>query len=748
MDFVRWGAGRSRFSAWLLLVPASWGAQLSAGVLDFLCRHGLKQIREPVIPVVSVGNITYGGTNKTPFVEMLCRMMRERGVSVGIVSRGYGGANSDVLVFDAEKADRRVVGDEPLLLSAHLPDVPVAVSRERARGLPELQRRGVELAIADDAFQHRRMNRDVDVVLVDAACPFGNGHMIPAGILREPPKNLRRAHIVVITKAEQIDAADLDALHSRLSEYVPRERIFDARLTVHDWALWDGEALRPFDGTPRGCRAVAFSAIGNPDSFVRSLRREGVDVVDERHFRDHHLYTTADMEELAGLMRGRGEFLACTEKDVYNLPASWRPRFPLIVPRVATVPDEPERFCRALIDCLRPRLVVASNGYGEDAIGVLMARKLRDAFPEAEVLAFPLVGRGEPYSAEGFAVKSAPSITPSGGVVKYRLRDLWGDIRAGLFGHIREQQRAWRRIANTVRTPVCVGDVYLLLHTLWGQGIAPLFVATAKTVRLSGHSRLERFIIRHFSRRTWTRDRETADQLTASGVDAAYAGNPIMDLLDDVPVPPSTAPPGSSAAPRVMLLPGSRLRAYDDVRLLLDAAEKLQPRRPCSYVMVLAPTIELPRLLRSCEGWSPTGTETLSKGGIHIHLHHGDVSTAAPGTNLLIGLGGTANQLCAGMGIPVVAIDEKGKRVQKKLLEDSEILVAPTPDALADCAFRILTTPELHKKMSDAGRSRMGEPGALDDVVRHIEEHLGWRLRCRLYAKLTFCETGRGNKKT
>ncbi len=734
MDFARGAGGARRFSPWMLLVPCSWIVRFWVGVLDFLYRHGLKRVQEPPIPVISVGNITYGGTNKTPFVEMLCRAMRSRGISVGIVSRGYGGDTPDVRVIEAGNADRRAVGDEPLLLSSRLPDVPVAVSRERARGLEELARRGVELAVADDAFQHRRMTRDTDVVLIDATCPFGNGYLIPAGILREMPENLRRAHIVVITKAEQIDADALAALHRKLSEYVSPDRIFDARLAVSDWATWNGASFSPLEGGARGRRMAVFSAIGNPVSFIRSLKSEGVDIVGERHFRDHHRYSSSDMEELvAEAERSGADFLVCTEKDIHNLPPCWRPSFSLAVPRVATVPDEPDRFLNALTECLRPRFVVASNGYGEDAIGVLMAEKLRAAFPAAEVLAFPLVGRGEPYRARGFVVASTPSVTPSGGVLKYRLRDLWGDIRAGLFGHIRSQQGAWRRIANTIRTPICVGDVYLLLHTLWGQGIVPLFVATAKTVHLSGHWRLERFIIRRYSRRTWTRDPDSAAQLVASKADAVYAGNPIMDLLGDVSVP-EEVPCDPRVTPRIMLLPGSRLRAYDDVKMLLDAVEKLQTRRPCEYVMVLAPTIELPRLLRACEGWELEAPldPVFSKGNICIRIHRGDVATAASGVSLLIGLGGTANQLCAGMGIPVVSIDEKGKRVQKKLLEDSEILVEPTAEALSDYAYKILTTPGLHKKMSDAGRKRMGHPGALDDVVRCVGR-LGWAVRCRVY---------------
>ena len=747
MDFVR---GMKFSPVWTILIPVSWIVRIWIGIWDFFYRHGLRKILEPSIPVISVGNLTYGGTNKTPFVEMLCKLMQAGGIPVGVVSRGYGGENPDVRVVESGKisglaADRRYVGDEPMLLSVRLPGVPVAVSRNRIKGLEELERRGVKLAVADDAFQHRRVARDVDIVLIDAACSFGNGLLIPAGTLRELPAALKRARIVVITKVDQADAAVLSPLREKISKFVPENRIFDARLNVVDWAIWENGGFSVISKNPAGCRVMAFSAIGNPDSFIRSLEAGGIIIAGERNFRDHHSYSESDMKSLQSEMTALGaDYLTCTEKDIYNLPAAWRVtgtsenRTPLLVPRVVTVLDEPERFSQALLECLRPRLVVASNGYGEDAIGVLLAKKLRAAFPAAEVLAFPLVGRGESYRAQGFKVASTPSVTPSGGVVKYRFRDLWGDIRAGLFGHIRDQQGDWRGLACGLRTPVCVGDVYLLLHTLWGQGIAPLFVATAKTVYLSGHWRLERFIIRRFCRRTWTRDSDSAAQLTASGADAIYAGNPIMDLLGDVPIPKEPSYE-LCTRPLVMLLPGSRLRAYDDVKMLLDAVLILQSKKTCDYVMTLAPTISRERLIDACEGWEIEEVDKsakLKKDGVEICLHQGDVPAAASGARLLIGLGGTANQLCAGMGIPVVSINEKGKRVQKKLLEDSELLVEPTPEALAEYALKVLTTPEIHAAMSRAGRARMGNPGAIDSVVEYVGKELGWSVRCEVYEKL------------
>ncbi len=750
--------GERRSRLWSLLTPVSWLTCGTIAGLDFLYRHGLRRTEDPPLPLISVGNLTYGGTNKTPFVEMLARALEERGICPGIVSRGYSGRQSPfpgmsrggqngVLILRGGVGDRSAAGDEPLLLSRRLPHVPVAVARKRIDGVRALQKEGVELVLADDAFQHRALGRDSDIVLIDAACPLGSGRLIPAGILREPIGALSRAGLVVLTKADQVCPEELRKLRGLVERFIPPERIFTSRLVIGQWASWDGEAMCPCAFPAGGRRVLAFSAIGSPESFVRSLEHAGLSLVEECRFKDHHRYTKEDLDVLCRTARRLGaEALVCTEKDIYNIPAGWKPEkmLPLWVPRVDAVLDEPEQFFRTLTATLRPRLVVASNGYGEDAIGVLLARRLRARFPSAEVMAFPLVGKGDAYTQAGFSVRSAPSLTPSGGVVKYRLRDLWGDMRAGLLHHVTAQLRDWQhlvRSGGTVRTPLCVGDVYLLLHTLWGSGARPLFAATAKTVRLSGHWRLERALIRHFTLRTWTRDPESAEQLAAadSSWRAVYAGSPIMDLLGDVPSSPPPAPPGADEVPLVLLLPGSRPRAYQDVNLLLDAALRLNSARPCAFRMVLAPTLSLDRLATACEGWA-YNTELMClehEGGVTVPLTRDPIAGTTCGVSLLMGLGGTANQLCAGLGIPVISIDEKGKRVQKKLLGDAELLVPATDQAIANGALRVLGDPALYTAMSMEGRRRMGSPGALDDVVNYAASELGWAVRESVYQRLS-----------
>ena len=714
---------KRNFFFMLVFAPLSWLNGLAVSMLDFLRSHGLLKTEEAPLPVISVGNLTYGGTNKTPFVEMLAKFAQNCGIKTGVVTRGYTGRTQNVTLIRDGGGDRELVGDEPLMLSRELPGIPVAIAKQRILGVRALREAGAELVIADDAFQHRALGRDADIVLIDAMCPFGSGRLIPDGIMRERISALSRADIVVLTKSEQASPEKLASLRERIAEYVSSERIFTSRLENDGWLLHGTE-----NPPETGAKIFAFSAIGSPESFRHSLTEWGFTLTGHRNFRDHHRYSGQDIEEMGKLaLTKNSDFIACTEKDLYNLPPLDSLKFPLplIIPKVKVAVNEPERFFAALIECMRPKIVVASNGYGEDAIGVTLAQKLREKLPASEICAFPLVGRGDAYLQAGFTVKSAPSVTPSGGVLKYSLKDLVGDMRAGLLKHVRAQLSDWRKIARTVRTPVCVGDVYLLLHTLWGSGARPMFCATAKTVYLSGHWRIERALINRFTLLTWTRDAKSAEQL---GKRAVYSGSPVMDLLGEHEYVKGNV---------ILLLPGSRIRACKDVKLLLDAAEILHEHGEGRFRMVLAPTLPDGEFLEACEsyGWG-VHAGRIERQGVSIELTREGIASAAAGVKLLIGLGGTANQLCAGLGIPVVSIDEKGKRVQKKLLGASELLVTSSGHALAECAMRVLGDSELYGKMSAAGRERMGGPGACEAIAEYGCEVLGWRIRERVYIRL------------
>jgi len=743
LDYAR---GERKLSPWLLLAPLGWIARILVRFRNFAYDHGIAKSSAPPVPLISIGNLTLGGTNKTPFVEMVALEIARRGIPTGVVSRGYKGkARAPELVN--RLSGGAFAGDEPLLLHHRLKGLPVAVANDRSEGIALLrQEENVEVVVADDAFQHRKLRRDADIVLVDALCPWGNGRLFPAGLLRESPAALERAHIVVITKADQIPPFRLEELKGQIAGLVGRDRVFCSRLVVDRWERWEGKWEAESSLEVAGMPVLAFSAIGNPASFRRSLEQEGVRIVAEYRFRDHHRFTVKDLETMvAEAVRQNASALVCSEKDIYNLPEGWISPLPLYVPRVKTeILGEANRFWETLREVLRPRLAVASNGYGEDAIGVILAKKLRDALPRSEILAFPLVGTGKAYSEAGFPVVSPRAETPSGGIVKYSFSDLVRDLRFGLVKIIIEQLKSWRSLRYRLHGVFCVGDVYLALQALWGQGGAPFLVATAKTAYIAGHWGIERFVLRHRVERVWARDEETAKELARSGVQVRFAGNPIMDLAGSEETEVFDWP--GKGKDRILLLPGSRNRAYGDFPLLLETAERVWEKHDCRFLAVLAPTIDRRELVFRSPGWkfSASGQESLTNGRLEVFLYDGALAPAARSADLVIGLGGTANQLCAGLGIPVLSVEEKGKLVQKRILQDAERLVARDPKTLAEAALEILETPQLHSHMSRTGIARLGTPGALDEVVRFSLVDCGLGLREKVYDRLCGSPEGGG----
>jgi tetraacyldisaccharide 4'-kinase len=740
-SYLRYARGEeSGFSAWRLLDVLDCLARPLIKIRNALYDRGLLCSADPQIPVISVGNLCHGGTNKTPMVEMISRKLLETGLSVGIVSRGYSGKTKSPLWIgqDRHGSDRGITGDEPLMLASRLPDAKVVVSRDRCEGVGLLSRLGADVAVADDAFQHRRMGRDIDIVLIDATCPFGSGRFFPSGILREGREALSRADMVILTKVGQASRESVEATTSEISAWVAPENIFTARVVLESWVKLECGEMKDLDlewgqAVPGG-KFVAFSAIGRPDSFYRFLSSLGTEILASRSFRDHHRFSWKDIDGLERLAADLGATgFICTEKDIRNMPENPSMTLPLYIPRITVSIDSEESFWRRLTELLRPNFVVASNGYGEDAIGALLASFLRRRFPSADVRAFTLVGRGEEYARRGIEVISPPSELPSGGIVKYSLRALLRDFRHGLRGDIRKQIGAWRANRRRFRTPLCVGDVYLLAHTLWGQGLCPALIATAKSVHLNGHWGIERFLLRHRARRVWTRDSDTQNELARGRVDAVFAGNPIMDLALDAT--DGDDPWESMPEPRIMILPGSRPRAYADIPLLMDAVSLIEAEIPCSYLMVLAPTIDRERVVRE------TNRETdengmIKAGNARVKLFSGPASQAAYRTLILLGLGGTANQVAAGMGVPVISIIERGKLVQKKHLQGAEILTPRTPEALAEAAVSLIRDPVRRNDMAKEGIRLLGGPGALESVCGYAASDLGWDARCRLYERL------------
>lgn len=309
---------------WLLspLRPVSsiygWGMRIRTRLY---ARGWLKQRSLP-LQVISVGNLTVGGTGKTPVVIALANGLRARGRRVGVVSRGYGrrrvGTVREVSDGETVTGDPLDTGDEPWLIARRCPGVPVVVGANRYQAGQHLRRRfGINTLVLDDGFQHLALRRNVDVLILDATAPFGNGHVLPRGPLREGVSAMDRADLVLLTRARL--AGDLSALKTRIRTVAPEKPI-----AVIDFVpaavVTLGNARDEDPAVLKGARVVAMSGIGNPNSFHSLLLSLGATVLDDHIFPDHHLYSATDLERVGQAAREAGaDWIVTTEKDLVKL---------------------------------------------------------------------------------------------------------------------------------------------------------------------------------------------------------------------------------------------------------------------------------------------------------------------------------------------------------------------------------------------------------------------------------------------
>jgi len=272
-------------------------------------------------PVISVGNLTLGGTGKTPTVIQVAQLLKSKHRRPVVVSRGYGrkGETEIVVVSDGRSVlvDAQTGGDEPVMIGTKLPGIAVVVGRRRYQAaLLALQRFKPDVVILDDGFQHLPLKRDLDIVLIDAGNPFGNGKLFPAGILREPMNALERAHAVLITKAD--GTPDVGSLKETVRRYTPA-RIFTSRQVPVDLIDSRSAEIKPLSDL-RGSRVLALSGIASPDSFVSMLRSLGADVAAVGTYPDHFEYQRSDLE--AVFRKAADEkvrLIVTTEKDAIRL---------------------------------------------------------------------------------------------------------------------------------------------------------------------------------------------------------------------------------------------------------------------------------------------------------------------------------------------------------------------------------------------------------------------------------------------
>jgi tetraacyldisaccharide 4'-kinase len=296
--------------------------------------------------VISVGNLTVGGTGKTPMVMWIVERLASEGKNVGVLTRGYRGRPSAAGEETSRLPWSAASSDEVCMMQGRLcEDVTFGVGPDRYENGVELIKRGVNWFVLDDGFQHLQLARDVDIVLIDATNPFGGGRLLPAGRLREPRSALARADIVVITRSNHAPAVEAA---------VRRET--DASIY---YARPELDAIHSFTGGQLGGNVApsalgplfAFCAIGNPQAFVADLRSWGIAIAGQKFFPDHHRFTEADEEEILREAAAAGAAgLICTEKDLYNLRAIHYAQMPIFFCAISMHIDRADEFWRCILE--------------------------------------------------------------------------------------------------------------------------------------------------------------------------------------------------------------------------------------------------------------------------------------------------------------------------------------------------------------------------------------------------------------
>jgi tetraacyldisaccharide 4'-kinase len=334
-----------RSSRWLrLLWPLSlvYSAVVRAKTWGYA--RGILRNRKLPGSVVGVGNLTVGGTGKTPMVLAIAERLAAEGRHAAILTRGYRGTGGAV-------AGGIPQSDEVALLRERLAGkVQLGVGADRHKSGAVLAKHGIDWFVLDDGFQHLKLARDADIVLIDATDPFGGGMTLPAGRLREPLSGLRRADIVVITRSVQAPSPAIEAMLRRYThcpvfysstrlESVLRVPRLDVALPSQDWTK---------------AKFLAFCGIGNPSAFFDDLRNWSLHAVQQRSFLDHHVYTAREAAELEqAAARCSADALLCTEKDVWNLRNVQFAALPVYCCRISF--DLPETFWGALTDVVQRR---------------------------------------------------------------------------------------------------------------------------------------------------------------------------------------------------------------------------------------------------------------------------------------------------------------------------------------------------------------------------------------------------------
>jgi tetraacyldisaccharide 4'-kinase len=314
-------------------------------------------------PVISIGNLTMGGTGKTPLVLFTTRLIADLGFSPVILTRGYGRRNpgkSIILTpWQSIRNEASFLGDEPALMRRYLPDIWMGISGNRFRTGDAIARQQPgSVFLLDDGFQHRRLHRDLDIVVIDSSQPLASNRIFPTGTLREPVAGLKRCHMVIIngipeTRETAFVHSTVKDLHEKAPVFVCTQRIRD--LVPYDsWKDGGTTGERPLSQQ----RVFLVAAIGNPDRFQRDMLRAGCEIGGTRFFRDHYQLTSRDWADCADEARScSATMIATTEKDAAKI--SRPPEFPMAIAVQQTEISDPSDFGSVITNCIEKRFAEA-----------------------------------------------------------------------------------------------------------------------------------------------------------------------------------------------------------------------------------------------------------------------------------------------------------------------------------------------------------------------------------------------------